>query len=466
MVKIIRRIMRISSTIVRWVLLWAFILVLVQYSTYPLGLRWFAISSLLKDHHFDYLGWEVNALAAKTAETLWGVHPYLDDTERAAWVRAYFADVAAVQALDAQIDAIYIDPAVADPANVTAELRGQRDALRADLAARQGRVEASLEGQIAAVLVEEGFGVLGQLVPPISMRFTRAPNVLIVSPRDAIKPELTMSVVPLSTDQKAAFEAAVDAREDVSSLIIRIGGMALFPAMIEETGSLTWAVQTFSHEWFHHYMFLYPLGLSYDSGEATRINETAADIFGREIGAKVLARYYPETVRGTRFTPGVQTPGYIVHRNPLKGFESTFISPFSGLDIFLAEGLNPLRISTTFQFDYNAEMHETRVTVDALLAEGKVEEAEAYMEQRRVFFVENGYPLRKLNQAYFAFYGGYQGGAFPGAGGEDPIGPAVREIRTLSPSLLDFALNLRGVTDQTGLTEALERLRLDSVPDA
>lgn len=443
-------------------LLWAFIIVFVQYSIYPLGVRWFAISSLLKDHHFDYLGWELGALAAKTTETLWGVHPYLDEAERTAWVRAYFADLAAAQSLDAQIDAFYIDPAVTDPVSATVELRAQRDVLRADLAARQGTAEASLEGQVAVVLVEEGFGILGQLVPPIAMRFTRAPNVLIVSPRESIKPELTMSVTPLSTDQRVALETTIDTRENVSSLIIPIGGMALFPAMIQETSSLTWAVQTFSHEWFHHYMFLYPLGLSYDSGEATRINETAADIFGREIAAKVLARYYPETVQ----PPGVQTPGYALFGNPLKGFESIITSPFSGLLNDLAEGLNPRRIGTTYQFDYNAEMHETRVTVDALLAEGRVEEAEIYMEQRRVFFVENGYPIRKLNQAYFAFYGGYQGGDFPGAGGTDPIGPAVREIRALSPSLLDFALNLRGVTDLPGLIDTLDNLRLDSVPDA
>jgi hypothetical protein len=106
-------------------------------------------------------------------------------------------------------------------------------------------------------------------------------------------------------------------------------------------------------------------------------------------------------------------------------------------------------------------MRETRVTVDALLAEGKIDEAETYMEDRRAFFFENGYALRKLNQAYFAFFGDYQGGGFAGAGGEDPIGPAVRETRTLSPTLLDFALNLRSVTDLAGLTETLERLRLE-----
>src|SRR5690606_25008448 len=77
-------------------------------------------------------------------------------------------------------------------------------------------------------------------------------------------------------------------------------------------------------------------------------------------------------------------------------------------------------------FDLGAEMHETRVTVDQLLADGRVEEAEAYMEARRQVFVANGYLIRKLNQAYFAFYGGYQAGGVPGVGGEDPIGPALR----------------------------------------
>jgi hypothetical protein len=45
--------------------------------------------------------------------------------------------------------------------------------------------------------------------------------------------------------------------------------------------------------------------------------------------------------------------------------------------------------------------------VDRLLAEGKVEEAEQAMEAKRQFFAENGINIRKINQAYFAFYGSY-----------------------------------------------------------
>jgi hypothetical protein len=100
-------------------------------------------------------------------------------------------------------------------------------------------------------------------------------------------------------------------------------------------------------------------------------------------------------------------------------------------------------------------MRITRVTVDEMLAEGKIEEAEAYMEARRVFFWENGYLIRKINQAYFAFYGAYadQPG---GEAGEDPVGAAVRELRAQSPSLADFLKRIAWMTSFEQLQEAVE----------
>ena len=96
-------------------------------------------------------------------------------------------------------------------------------------------------------------------------------------------------------------------------------------------------------------------------------------------------------------------------------------------------------------FDYSAAMAETRNEVDRLLAAGKIVQAEDYMEQRRRVFLDNGYNIRKLNQAFFAFYGGYA--AEPGgAAGEDPIGPMLREIRVASPSLREFLLQVGRIT--------------------
>ena len=74
-------------------------------------------------------------------------------------------------------------------------------------------------------------------------------------------------------------------------------------------------------------------------------------------------------------------------------------------------------------------MHKTRVNVDEMLADGKIDQAEDYMEARRQFFWENGYHIRKLNQAYFAFHGAYADtpGGTAGAS-EDPVGEAVRNF--------------------------------------
>ncbi|MBN2499961.1 MAG: hypothetical protein JXB38_04280, partial [Anaerolineales bacterium] len=105
-------------------------------------------------------------------------------------------------------------------------------------------------------------------------------------------------------------------------------------------------------------------------------------------------------------------------------------------------------------FDFRTEMRETRVTADALLAEGKIEEAEAYMEARRVYLWENGYRIRKLNQAYFAFHGAYadQPG---GAAGDDPVGAAVRELRAGSAGLADFINRMSWMDSYADLQKAV-----------
>jgi hypothetical protein len=75
------------------------------------------------------------------------------------------------------------------------------------------------------------------------------------------------------------------------------------------------------------------------------------------------------------------------------------------------------------------------------------------MEARRVLFVEHGYRIRKLNQAYFAFYGAYAD--TPGAAGEDPVGPAVVALREQSPSLHEFLQRVAPITSFAALQEAV-----------
>ena len=77
------------------------------------------------------------------------------------------------------------------------------------------------------------------------------------------------------------------------------------------------------------------------------------------------------------------------------------------------------------------------------------------MKARREIFWENGYTIRKLNQAYFAFYGAYAD-VPGGAAGEDPVGPAVRELRAQSGSLAEFVNRISWMTSFAQLQAAIQ----------
>lgn len=402
---------------IAWALLWIAILFGIQRSSVPIASEWQQLSRLTDPYSFDYIRWELGAISAKLGQHLWGDHAYLDESARSEVVRAYFSDLGTAQALEQQIAEVFSDPMISDPQVASQDLRKQRDQLRADLAVRQSQVEAILEGQVSAILIDLGFGTQGQLLPPMAMRFTIPPNILVISPRQTIRSELRLGLVPLTIDQAQALEQAIETSQDVSALVIPIGGMALYPAMIMESSYLPWVIEVFAHEWLHHYLYFFPLGQYLDFGSETHpINETAADLFGKEVVRLVLARYYPE---------------YAVAPN--------------------------VRVSQT-GFDYFSEMRETRVIADRLLAEGRINAAEVYLEQRRAMFYRNGYPIRRLNQAYFAFYGDYQGGGAPGAAGQDPIGPAIHAIRAASPDLHGFVVIMRGIRTRSELLAQRERM--------
>jgi hypothetical protein len=191
-------------------------------------------------------------------------------------------------------------------------------------------------------------------------------------------------------------------------------------------------LDTIAHEWTHNYLNIRPLGLNYSTNPELRtMNETTASIVGGEIGKYVLQHYYPKMQASLPATSSTN----------LISFDHNFLPAYRSAD--------------TTPFDFRAEMHETRVHVDALLAQGKIDEAESYMEQRRQIFVKNGYLIRKLNQAYFAFNGAYAD-VPGGAAGEDPVGPAVRALRGKSKTLADFVNTIAWMTSFQQLQQAIK----------
>jgi hypothetical protein len=397
-----------------------------------LGNNDFQAIGAARDHLFDFVNWEAAALFDKTTSAAFGPQRYMTEDERIQYVHDYLQLVNDIAQLEDRVNAIYIDPEIDDPEAASADLRAERDALRAEQESRQALAEAIIQSQISEMLVKYGFGIGGQVFPPVGIRFTQLPTILIISPRDHIE---RVGAYPLehglTVDQEETIEAQVDEDLDVSSLIVPLGGLAVYPAMLIETGYAPHVFDIGAHEWTHHYLAFFPLGFNYGvTPELYTMNETVANIVGEEIAWAVLDRYYPDLAP----PPPDYTPQPPVETPP----------PEEELPVF----------------DFRAEMHETRVRVDELLAAGQIEEAERYMEERRVLFVENGYAIRKLNQAYFAFYGAYADR--PGATGSDPVGPALRELRYYSDSLYAYIASVRGMTTFEDVQIRLEEARAEA----
>ena len=151
----------------------------------------------------------------------------------------------------------------------------------------------------------------------------------------------------------------------VSSIVVGLGGFGgTYPAFVTNEASLRFTVDAAAEEWLHQYLFFKPMGFRYALDvlgvkrdyEIAILNETVASMIGKEIGDMVAESYYPD----------------------LKSTNSEQ-SEKSG-------------------FDFAREMREIRRAVDDYLARGEIEQAEAFMEEKRQYLASKGYQIRKLNQ--------------------------------------------------------------------
>jgi hypothetical protein len=374
-------------------------------------------------YEFEFISWTANAVWAKVMQLSLGEERYLTT---AAWhdlVLEYNDLLNRIFAAENELTRIFSDPAVADPMAASTAVRADLAALRRSQSERQSLVESILQQQVSAELRQAGFAVGGEVMPPVLFRFTPIPMGLIVSPRDAIRQDANIQLLPgLTLEQQIALENEAERRLDVSALVVPFGGLGTFPTMIMETSYTSWVVEAVTHEWTHIYLFFTPLGMGYEtSPELRTINETTATLVGKAIGSLVIQHNYPEWASALPENPpaGNSPGGVLAAPRPA--------------------------------FDYQHEMYITRVEADRLLGLGMIDEAETYMEQRRRFFTENGYIIRRLNQAFFAFYGSYADS--PGERGEDPVGPAVVKLYEQCPSPGVF---LRVISQVTSLAQLQE----------
>lgn len=398
----------------------------------PLGEVSDRVRGFTRSIEFDFVEWTWDSAWLKLEHSALGAERYLKEQGQSEIVREFIELVNEIQRTEAELSILYANP---DLQSVEAQIIATNEHLDA-LLVRRARsaplAESILQAQVGAVATELGLTSGGQTIPPLLFHSTPLPWALIVSPRNAISQEANISLqTELNLEDQIFLEDEVAESLDVSTLVTPVGGVGTYPTMVAQSSHLNWLAEVISHEWTHNVLTLHPLGLLYfESPDLTTMNETTANISGKEIGARVIERFYPELV------PPPPQPAPAAEAS--SGEEVTSLPPA------------PV-------FDFRAEMHATRVRVDELLADGKVEEAEAYMESRRLVFWDHGYVIRKLNQAYFAFYGSYADSPI-GAAGEDPVGAAVRELRARSNSLSEFIQRMMPLTSYGGLLDLLQSL--------
>ena len=284
-------------------------------------------------------------------------------------------------------------------------------------------VEEAIEAAVTDVLSQAGIiDHAGPIRwPPVDFTFTDSALVLVRSPRDKVRRLADLLLEPdVAALEQVAIEERVEAENDVSALVVRVGGIATYPTQVQPLASLHRTLELVGHEWLHHWLIFRPLGRAwFAGGELQSVNETLANIVGEEIGDLALTKLTGEVVERRPWTP------------PKPPSEAA---------------------SVPGVFDYTREMRRTRTRLDELLADGTVADAETYLEERRLAFVAAGYPLRKLNTAWFAFHGTYA----DNPASASPIEAQLRAVRADSGSLAEFVDRV-AVIDAGGDLEEIAR---------
>ena len=302
------------------------------------------------------------------------------------------------------------------------ELNNEVDELKLNnRAILRDRVEETIETELSEVLKSLKLSSPLGLWPPVDIVLSGAPHILVISSRDEINLKNTFLLrYGLTPAQKSYIEAKVGLLNNHSVLVEDLGGVAVYPSVISNQLSMESSLTIAAHEWLHHWLFFKPLGQSFwTNHEMTVLNETVATIAGEEIGKLLYSRMNHDVEEDIRLS--------------VQGKRES---------------------SDDKSFDFFKAMQETRKHVAVLLSDGKIVEAEYYMDQRAGLFRANGYYIRKLNQAYFAFHGLYA----TTAGSDSPIGEQVKFLRSESSSLQEFLRSISEFRDYEEFVIYIESL--------
>ena len=375
-----------------------------------------ALDSTLAPYHWGLVEWEATHFLGKWRYRIRQVLPWHHPPgKEEGLLESFFSLSRDIEKMERQLTSVRTESSF--PQEELGYSSKELKAFRWRQSQIRPQAEERLEGLISEVLAEQGFeSWIGLIWPPVDVELISPPSVVILSPRHMIDRQRSINLRPnLRVEDMEAIEDKIFEEQNLSALVVNVGGVAAYPSIVTPDSGLRHALVTGAHEWVHQFWFFRPVGWNYwRDSDTTSLNETAADLAGREIGLQVYQR-------------------------------------LSGTAIEANEGL------VDGDFDFRKEMRTTRLTVEQLLDKGRVEEAEKYMEERRKLFVENGNFIRKLNQAYFSFFGAY--GSNPAS--VTSINDEVKQFRASVDTIGDFIRELSRFSSYKEFKEYLEEIHAD-----
>jgi hypothetical protein len=380
------------------------------------------LNSIVRPYHFNIVRWQFNAIFDEAKKLIFERDKRSDD--EISKIEDFFSATEQIKVLESEIEAVKAGSKSGDLTALEAELNEWHQ----QKAALESLVERIIEKQIRETLSQQGiFNPIDRYIrlkigfPPVNFKLEEPPHLLVVSPRDRIESirEIVLRKA-LNLEEKKAIEAEAD-KLGISSLVVELGGFGgTYPTFVTDRASLQFTLDAAAEEWLHQYLAFKPLGFRYlldltgisRNYEVATMNETVASMVAKEVGSLIYEDYYTQLENG-------------------KDQSEASVSGF----------------------DFNLEMRNIRRTVDNYLAQGEIEQAEEFMEQKRQFLATKGYHIRKLNQAYFAFHGAYADRPTS----ISPIGRELKELRNQSASLKDFLEKAATMTSRQDLVESLKQ---------
>ena len=342
------------------------------------------------DHTYGLVSWEFENFFDKWRHRVWTALPWTPTSE-ADRRRALDRYVVLVDELRIAKD--LLSEASSENGSDQGNVSNAQLAVDRLIAERDGfrdGVEEFLEQAVADAIRSAEVDLVGSFVwPPVDFRIDSPPKLLVTSPRDVIRRDEDVLIDPeISIDDIEKIENELAEVANISAVVLQTGGLASYPNVIPTAG-LERLLDVAAHEWLHAYLVFNPLGRAYfDGGDIRVMNETLADIFGQEIGLRVYSE-----ITGEPYVAPVRP------ETAMRNTESKNPDGPGGSDSDEETGAD--------DFDFNRFMAETRARTDELLEEELMDEAESYMESRRIELLDHGHTIRKINQAYFAFHNTY-----------------------------------------------------------